>query len=731
MRRVSVLLGGLLSLSIASTGASQTIPRFPADAIWNQDISTAPIDTNSGAMINASVAWGTGGTKFQVDFSMHVLSTAGHTYVTRSVVKESGYYGDCDSGLSIPLPTGGAIEGSTDYTCDLSNDCHLFVVDGNNLYESYQTTVDTNGINSLCAIKWRLDLDYPPGGRGEGCTSADAAGFPMAPLITGPDEVFAAMQVSNGDLGHALRFIMPNSRMRAGYYVHPASHNGSPSSTSAAAIPYGARLRLHPNFDISTFNGASQVVLRTLKKYGMFLSDGGSVPLTFDDGLFATRHWSDTNINFDSHSLYGVALTDFDVMPIGTPIAYDNNDPLADCVRNPTPSPPRYVPVTPARLLDTRSGATTVDGVEAGVGAIASGTALNLPTLGRGDVAASAVSAVVMNVTAVTPSAVGYITVWPAGTTPPLAANLNLNPPYTIPNLVIAKPGNSGQISAYNGTAAGATNVVADVQGYFTTSANYNAVSPMRILDTRAQQVTYDGAYQAIGAIASAQKLDMTILGRPGIPASGVSAVVVNVTPVSPSASGFLTVWPTGTTRPIAANVNLNRGLTIPNLVIAKVGGAGQISIYNGGGAATDVVADLQGWFPQTSEYAALVPARLMDTRPGQSTVDNVDAGTGALGGGGTFALSVLNRGGVPASGVGAVALNVTSVLPHGAGYLTLWPSGATRPLAANLNLNPGLTVPNLVIARVGPDGNVMIYNGGAAPTDIVVDVQGYFLTNP
>ncbi len=120
-----------------------------------------------------------------------------------------------------------------------------------------------------------------------------------------------------------------------------------------------------------------------------------------------------------------------------------------------------------------------------------------------------------------------------------------------------------------------------------------------------------------------------------------------------------------------------------------------------------------------------------MDTRTGQTTIDNIDAGTGALGGGGTFALAVLNRGGVPATGVAAVALNVTSVLPLSAGFLTLWSSDATRPLAANLNLNPGLTVPNLVIVRVGADGKVMIYNGGTAPTDIVVDVQGYFPTPP
>ena len=332
MRCARPLLCVMLALNCAPASAT---PRFPSGAVWNQDISAASADTNSAKMIAASVGWGTGTTAFQIDFSMHTLYTAGQSTTPTALVQESGYYlPDCDTGLSVPLPASGAIEGSNNYTCDIANnDCHLFVVDGSNLYESYQTTVDSSGLHSLCLVKWRLDLVYPQNGRGDGCTSADAAGFPMAPLIFGPDEVYAAMQ-SGGDLGHAIRFIMPNSRMRRGAYVYPASHNGSPSSSSPDAIPYGARLRLQSGFDISHFNPAAQVILRTLKKYGMFLSDGGSVPLTADDGMFSMHKWTDPDIAIDSHSLFGIALGNFDVMPLGTVIAYDNSSPTADCVRN-------------------------------------------------------------------------------------------------------------------------------------------------------------------------------------------------------------------------------------------------------------------------------------------------------------------------------------------------------------------------------------------------------------
>jgi len=334
MRYTRPLLCGLMLTSICAPVAQAT-PRFPAGAIWNQDISAQSPDPDSAKMTAASIGWGTGTTAFQIDFSMHTLYTAGQSTTTTPLVQDPGYYlPDCDTGLSVPLPATGAIEGSSNYTCNVANnDCHLFVVDGTNLYESYQTTVDASGMHSLCLVKWRLDLVYPQNGRGDGCTSADAAGFPMSPLIFGPDEVYAAMQ-TGGDLGHAIRFVMPNNRMRSGAYVYPASHNGAPSSPSPDAIPYGAHLRLQAGFNISTYSPAAQVILRTLKKYGMFLADGGNIPLTADDGMFTTHKWTDADIALDSHALFGVALTDFDVLPLGTPIAYDNGSPTAECVRN-------------------------------------------------------------------------------------------------------------------------------------------------------------------------------------------------------------------------------------------------------------------------------------------------------------------------------------------------------------------------------------------------------------
>ncbi len=333
--------------------------------------------------------------------------------------------------------------------------------------------------------------------------------------------------------------------------------------------------------------------------------------------------------------------------------------------------------------------------------------------------------AVALNVTAIVPTRGGFLTVWSGDGAVPNAASLNLNPGYTIPNLVISQVDSNGDVAIYNGGLA-AQDVVVDVQGYFPVGTSYVPMTPERYLDTRTGSTTIDGQYQAGGAVASHGQLDLGITGRTTIPAANVGAVILNVAAVQPTKVGFVTAWPFGQTQPNASNLNLNPGLTIPNLVISGLG-SGQISLYNGGNDPTNLIADVQGWFPSDSGFTTLTPARLLDTRNGSTTIDGQYQAGGALASGGSVDLTVTSRGGVPATGVGAVVLNITAVQPTKGGFITVWPSGSTQPMVSNLNLNPGKTIPNLVIAKVGANGQVSIYSGGVAPTDIVVDVQGWF----
>jgi len=125
----------------------------------------------------------------------------------------------------------------------------------------------------------------------------------------------------------------------------------------------------------------------------------------------------------------------------------------------------------------------------------------------------------------------------------------------------------------------------------------YTPLSPARLVDTRAGATTTDGAFAGGGALGSASSLNVTVTGRGGVPATGVGAVVLNVTATGPTSTSYLSVWPAGEARPNASNLNVVAGQTVPNLVIAKVGANGQVSVYNNAGS-THVVVDVAGWFP-------------------------------------------------------------------------------------------------------------------------------------
>ena len=127
-------------------------------------------------------------------------------------------------------------------------------------------------------------------------------------------------------------------------------------------------------------------------------------------------------------------------------------------------------------------------------------------------------------------------------------------------------------------------------------------------------------------------------------------------------------------------------------MVIVKVGAGGTVSLFNYAGA-TDVVVDVMGWFPETGSFTGLTPARLLDTRSGHPTIDGSAAGEGSVGPNAVRELTVVGRGGVPASGVGSVVVNVAVTNPTDSSFLTVYPAGSDRPLAANLNFVAGQTV--------------------------------------
>jgi hypothetical protein len=249
------------------------------------------------------------------------------------------------------------------------------------------------------------------------------------------------------------------------------------------------------------------------------------------------------------------------------------------------------------------------------------------------------------------------------------------------------------------------------------TAGEYHSLTPARILDTRTGNGVPGGA---AGALAQ-QELVLQVTGRGGVPATGVQAVVMNVTAAAPTSGGFISVWPTGDARPVVSSLNFVPGQTVPNLVTVKVGVAGAVSVFNSAGS-THVLADVVGYYDDATAagggwYNPLTPSRLLDTRA-----------TAAVAANSAINLTVTGRGGVPATGVQAVVLNVTAVDPSGSGFVTVWPSGVTpRPNASNLNFTAGQTIANLVIVGVN-NGAVSFYNETGS-TQLVVDVVGWFDT--
>ena len=389
------------------------------------------------------------------------------------------------------------------------------------------------------------------------------------------------------------------------------------------------------------------------------------------------------------------------------------------------------ISLVPARILDTRVGTgATIDGIAQREGVLGSNSSRSLHVTGRGGVPATGVDAVVLNVTAVNQTLSTFITVWPTGITRPGTSNLNPSPGITAPNLVIVKVGAGGNIDLYNST--GTVDLIADVAGYMPSFGTYTTVTPGRIMDSRlVSEGTVDGLAQHFGALGPAQIYSLQVTGRAGVPGGGVGAVAINITAANQTADTFITAFPSDSARTNTSNLNPKPGIVAPNMAIVKVGADGKINLFNAEGA-TDLIVDIVGWFPTDPTYTPLTPARLLDTRniPSAVTDDGIGARVGSISPNGVRTIRVAGRGGVPLNFVGAVVLNVTAINQTSTSFITAFPAGQSRPNSSNLNPTPGITAPNLVIAQVGPNGDVSLYNS-TGTVDLIVDVAGWFKGTP
>jgi subtilisin family serine protease len=251
-------------------------------------------------------------------------------------------------------------------------------------------------------------------------------------------------------------------------------------------------------------------------------------------------------------------------------------------------------------------------------------------------------------------------------------------------------------------------------------TGTYVPLTPSRILDSRV-------GTGLNGAFTNGTVRTLQVTGRGGVPSSGVTAVVMNVTVTNASSAGFATAYPSGASAPNASNLNFVAGQTVPNLVTVGLSPSGGVNLVVTGGPA-DLVADVQGFYAGPtyvafagatgSKYHPSVPTRILDTRAATHV--------GNLSTWGPRTTRDITLTGVPADAT-AVAVNVTVTNPSAASWATLYPSGVARPdPASTLNFVAGQTVPNFAIVKIGANGMVSLYNL-AGNADFIVDVVGWY----
>jgi hypothetical protein len=290
------------SLPDLGSGASLHGRRpFPPDNPWNQDISNLPVDPNSANLIKSIGATD----RLHPDFGTTYRGAPnGIPYIVvggdqRRVPITFGSYGSESDPGGYPVPRNAPIEGGP----QSDGDRHVLVIDRDRwmLYELFGAHPVNDGASWKAASGAVFDLKSNTL-RTDGWTSADAAGLPIFPGLVRYDEVFEQREIK-----HALRFTVGRSRQA---YVYPARHYAS-GDPNPNLPPMGMRVRLKASFDISSYSPANQVILRALKKYGMFVADNG--PGWFLSGAPDPR-WRDDDLGM----LKNIFGSNFEVVKMGT-----------------------------------------------------------------------------------------------------------------------------------------------------------------------------------------------------------------------------------------------------------------------------------------------------------------------------------------------------------------------------------------------------------------------------
>ncbi|MFZ0312254.1 MAG: choice-of-anchor tandem repeat GloVer-containing protein [Candidatus Korobacteraceae bacterium] len=375
-----------------------------------------------------------------------------------------------------------------------------------------------------------------------------------------------------------------------------------------------------------------------------------------------------------------------------------------------SPLPWQFVPLTPCRVVDTR----TPNG-EFGGPPLQAGTYRNFPLpQGSCNIPANA-AAFSLNVTVVPPPGgiLGYLTIWPTGKTQPLVSTMNSPDGRTKANAAVVPAGGGGSVSVY---VTDTTNLVLDIDGYFTPVSSstlaFYSLPPCRVIDTRGSDGALGGPY-----LNGDQERDFPVLESSCIPSGpNIKAYSMNFTVVPVhSTLGYLTVWPTGETMPVVSTLNNPTGTVVANAAIVPAGSGGKISAYPSNN--TQLIADINGYFAAAGQGGLslypVVPCRVLDTRQNNGRPFM-----------GQKVVNVVGSPCAPPSSAQAYVFNATVVPPGTMPYLTLWPDGQQQPVVSTLNAYDGFITSNMAIVPT-TNGSIDAYAAGL--TQLILDISGYF----
>ena len=375
-----------------------------------------------------------------------------------------------------------------------------------------------------------------------------------------------------------------------------------------------------------------------------------------------------------------------------------------------------FYPLTPCRAADSRNANGPFGGPIMSAGTTRNFTipqsACNIP---------STAQAYSLNITVVPPAPLSYLTVWPTGQTQPYVSTLNSLNGAILANAAIVPAGANGAISIY---VSDATNVIIDINGYFAPPAAstlaFYPVTPCRVVDTRNANGPFGGPSLGAGGTRSFTVPQSSC----GIPTTA-QAYSLNMTVAPPGPLDYLTVWPAGQTQPYVSTLNALQGQIAANAAIVPAGTNGAISVYVSD--ASNVIVDINGYFapPGTGAlyFYPVTPCRVADTRASQGFTGAF--GPPSMAAGSTRAFPIPSSSCALPSTAQAYSFNVTVVPPEALLYLSTWPAGQSQPVVSTLNDLQGQVIANAAIVPAGASGGISVYVSD--PTDVIIDVNGYF----